>query len=96
MAEPEAMPADAIVHEMDTPESEEDACSWRALMETLAAVGDPPKRGSARSDDVTSEEPSIVAPFVRPDAVPARAVERPSRARRRVQPGPTPAPRTLK
>ena len=72
MAEPEAMPADAIVHEMDTPESEEDACSWRALMETLAGVGDPPKRGSARSDDVTSEEPSIVAPFVRPDAVPAR------------------------
>ena len=72
MAEPEAMPADAIVHEMDTPESEEDACSWRALMETLAAVGDPPKRGSARSDDVTSEEPSIVAPFVSADAVPAR------------------------
>ena len=72
MAEPEAMPADAIVHEMDTPESEEDACSWRALMETLAVVGDPPKRGSARSDDVTSEEPSIVAPFVSADAVPAR------------------------
>ena len=72
MAEPEAMPADAIVHEMDTPESEEDACSWRALMETLAVVGDPPKRGSARSDDVTSEEPSIVAPFVNADAVPAR------------------------
>ena len=73
MAEPEAMPAaDAVVHEMDTPESEEDACSWRALMETLAVVGDPPKRGSARSDDVTSEEPSIVAPFVNADAVPAR------------------------
>ena len=48
MGDAEAATADAAadevadarhVHEMDTSESEEDACSWRALQECLASVG---------------------------------------------------------
>ena len=76
MGDAEAATADAAadevadarhVHEMDTSESEEDACSWRALQECLASVGDPPGRARSASHGPTQEP----LPFVGADAVPA-------------------------
>lgn len=78
MGDAEAATADAAadevadarhVHEMDTSESEEDACSWRALQECLASVGDPPvRRARSASSDAPAQKP---LPFVDADAVPA-------------------------
>ena len=77
MGDAEAATADAAadevadarhVHEMDTSESEEDACSWRALQECLASVGDPPGRARSASSDGPTQKP---LPFVGADAVPA-------------------------
>jgi len=77
MGDAEAATADAAaddvadarhVHEMDTSESEEDACSWRALQECLASVGDPPGRARSSASDGPTQEP---LPFVGADAVPA-------------------------
>ena len=78
MGDAEAATADAAadevadarhVHEMDTSESEEDACSWRALQECLASVGDPPvRRARTASSDGPAQKP---LPFVCADAVPA-------------------------
>ena len=77
MGDAEAATADAAadevadarhVHEMDTSESEEDACSWRALQECLASVGDPPGRARSASTDGPTQKP---LPFVGADAVPA-------------------------
>ena len=77
MGDAEAATADAAadevadarhVHEMDTSESEEDACSWRALQECLASVGDPPGRARSASSDGPAQKP---LPFVCADAVPA-------------------------
>ena len=76
MGDAEAATADAAadevadarhVHEMDTSESEEDACSWLALQECLASVGDPPGRARSASSDGPAQKP---LPFVRADAVP--------------------------
>jgi len=49
-------------------ESEEDACSWRALQECLVSVGDPPGRARSASSDGPTQKP---LPFVGADAVPA-------------------------
>ena len=77
MGDAEAATADAAadevadarhVHEMDTSESEEDACSWRALQECLASVGDPPGRARSDATDGPTQKP---LPFVDADAVPA-------------------------